>query len=362
MNTTSDADLFTKRVHLVTALGALLGCLVAVLWMIGPYLLALFLGGTAAMLAYPLQRWLRARRGPGVAAAAVTTLVLLLVVAPLTGCAIVAVKQAVAIGRQLSELKELSLREVTAALNRWDAVRMAVGDPGSVDLRLKSAIRTAGHFMSGLVVSLGRGAPDFLLQAALSVIAFFFFLRDGERFMEWILGLNVFDRELQTRLAESFRETAASTVLAGFAAAATQAALISIGFLILGVPGAFLAGGATFVFAWIPALGTLPASLAGSLYLYAQGEPVKMGVMIALALAASFSDNLIRLLVLNGRIGVHPLVGIVAIVGGIKMFGMLGVFIGPIMAATLLALLRTWPVIAGRFGAVISGRDARGRE
>ena len=47
---------------------------------------------------------------------------------------------------------------------------------------------------------------------------------------------------------------------------------------------------------------------------------------------------------------VGPLVGLVAIISGIHMFGILGVFIGPILAAMLLSLLKTWPVIGGRFG------------
>ena len=121
------------------------------------------------------------------------------------------------------------------------------------------------------------------------------------------------------------------------------AVMIASGFLILNVPGAFLAGGLTFIFAWIPVLGTLPASLAGTLYLYAQGETVKMFLMLGLALAAGLVDNVVRPLVLKGRADMHPLVGLVAIIGGIEMFGILGVFIGPIMAAMLLSLLRILP-------------------
>jgi predicted PurR-regulated permease PerM len=327
----------TKRAHLVTFLGALLVCLAVVLWMIGPYLLALFLGGTLAMLAYPSYLWLRARSwGPRSSATAVTFLMLLLVIAPLTGFSILAVRQGIAIGGELAELQEFSPKAITVALSRWQLVRMVIGDPGLVNARLKSTLQAAGQFTSAAVLTLGAGVPAFLLQLTLTLIAFFYFLLDGEN--------------VQAKLVEAFRDTMVSAVLAGLADASSLAAMISAGFLLLDVPGAFLAGGMTFIFAWIPVLGTLPALFAGSLYLYMQGSHIRLALMIVLALATSAVDHMVRPLVLKGRTGLHPLVGLVAIFSGIQMFGILGVFIGPILAAMLLALLRIWPSIGYRFG------------
>lgn len=345
----------TNRAHFVAFMGALLACVAVVLWMVGPYLLSLFLGGTMAMLAYPVQRWFRERRcGPRTAAAAVTALAFLLVVAPLTGFSVMAVRQGIALGREMSELKEFSPRALTAALSRWELVRAAVGDPASIKIKLAGAIQAAGQFTSGSVVRLGKGLPEFMLQMFLASIAFFFFLLDGERFMGWLLGLGVLDRGVQEELVESFRDTMISAVLAGLAAAAAQAALIAAGFLVLGVPGAFLAGGVTFIFAWIPMLGTIPASAAGLLYLYSQGTPVETALMVALALSSGVVDNLVRPFVLKGRADMHPLVGFVSIVGGIQLFGMLGVFIGPVLAALLLALIKIWPSTARGLGIVPS--------
>lgn len=344
-----------KRLHLVTFLGALLACVVVVAWMAGPYLLSLFLGGTMAMLCYPVHQRLREKMGPRASAGAVTGLVLLVVVAPLAGFSFLAVKQGIAVGQEMADLREFSPKAITALLSRSDLVRTAVGDPGEVNARLKSSIKAAGQLTTSAVLKLGKGAPEFLLQLLLVLVAFFFFLVDGERFVEWLLGLGVLDRAVQKRLVESFRDTTVSAVLAGLAAAASQAVLIVIGFLALDVPGAFMAGGLTFVFSWIPMIGTVPASLAGLAYLYVQGAPVRMSLMIALALSAGLIDNVIRPLVLKGRADMHPLVGLVAIIGGIQMFGMLGVFIGPVVAAMLLALLRIWPAVGGRFGLVPTG-------
>ncbi|HBA59499.1 MAG TPA: hypothetical protein DCZ92_01490 [Elusimicrobia bacterium] len=354
----------TRRAHLITFLGALLACVIAVLWMIGPYLLSLFLGATLAMLTYPVYQWFRAKKwGPRLAGSAVTALLLLLVIAPLTGFSILAVKQGITIGQRMTELKEFSPKAITVTLSRWQLVRTLIGDPKQVNAQLKGAIQAAGEFTTAGVLELGKGMPELLLQLILAMIAFFFFLLDGEELVGWTFGLGVFDPTVQKNLAASFRDTTISSVLAGLAAAAAQAALIVVGFLVIGVPGAFLAGGLTFIFAWIPMLGTAPASLAGLIYLYTmQGTPLQIALMIFITLAASVIDNLVRPLVLKGRNDMHPLTGLIAIIGGLQLFGIQGVLIGPILAAMLLSLLKFWPVIRGGLGIGAAAALAPGKE
>jgi predicted PurR-regulated permease PerM len=58
----------------------------------------------------------------------------------------------------------------------------------------------------------------------------------------------------------------------------------------------------------------------------------------------------VRPLILQGRSKMHPLVSLVAIFGGIEMFGLIGIFLGPILAAVLIALLQLWPAVGQRFG------------
>lgn len=351
MHKTAQAQDVTRRAHLVTFLAALAACLAAVLWMAAPYLLSLLLGGTLAMLAFPAYQWLQRRRlGPRLAAGALTGLLLLVVIAPLTAFTITAVKQGIAVSRELGEIKEFSPKALTRALGRWQLVGAVVGGPAEVTAKLTGAIQGAGRFAASAVVRFGKGIPEFLLQLLLGMIAFFFFLLNGVQFIEWLLGLGVFDRSMQGQLVKAFRDATISAVAGGFAAAASQAVLICAGFLVLGIPGAFLAGGLTFIFSWIPVLGTVPALAAGMLYLYVSGTALSMGLLAVIGFLAAVVDNLVQPLVMKGKSGMHPLVGLVAIVSGIQMFGIMGVFVGPILVAMLLSLLRIWPLIKGSLG------------
>jgi predicted PurR-regulated permease PerM len=80
-----------------------------------------------------------------------------------------------------------------------------------------------------------------------------------------------------------------------------------------------------------------------------------MTVLLAVGVVAGASDNVVRAYMLRGQAAMHPLVGLVAVFGGISMFGILGVFIGPILAAMFIALLKLWPELLGRMSAAPAG-------
>jgi predicted PurR-regulated permease PerM len=77
---------------------------------------------------------------------------------------------------------------------------------------------------------------------------------------------------------------------------------------------------------------------------------LKALLMVVVGLMAGLVDNFVRPLILQGRSKMHPLVSLVAIFGGMEMFGILGIFLGPILAAVLIALLQLWPEVGQRFG------------
>lgn len=345
----------TKRARFYVFLTALLLMTAAFLGMIAPYLLSLFFGGLLALMTRPAYDRLRARLpGAKTAAAATVLLTLVLVLGPLAGFSFIAGKQAAEVGRHLSDLPEFSPGRLTRMLGRTPVAR-ALGDPKELKARLREGIQTAGAAVTAAVLSAAKGVPMLLLQLLMTLIAFYFLLIDGPAFVEFSLSRAALDADVRNKLRRTFSEMTRSTVLSGFAAGAAQGAVMLLAYLVLGIPGAFVAGAGTFILAWFPMIGSLPAAAAGVGWLYAQDDMVRMGVMIALGAAAAVADNFVRPLVLKGRGDLHPLVGLVAIVAAVDMFGVLGVFVGPLLAAVLITLLEIWPEVAGRFGVEVEG-------
>lgn len=340
----------TRRAHFYAFTAALLLLSGAFAWMIGPYLLSLFFGGLLALLANPLYERLRlAGTGPKTAAGLTVALVLVVFLGPIAEFGYLAAKQGIVLGRQLSELQELSPGRLTRLLGETRLAR-AAGDPAEINARVKEAIRAGGLGLTTALVSAAKGVPQKVLQFLLALVAFFFLLIDGRALVDFLLTRAVFERDVQDKLRATFADMTRSTVLAGFAAAASQAAVIWLAYVALGVPGAFLAGAGTFLLAWLPIVGSLPAAAAGVAWLFAQDDYARMAAMLAFAAVAGTVDNVVRPFVLQGRSGLHPLLGLVAIIGAIDAFGVMGLFLGPLIAAVLRSLLELWPGVARRFG------------
>ncbi|MBI4352074.1 MAG: AI-2E family transporter [Elusimicrobia bacterium] len=324
-------------------LAVFLSLFLAMVW---PYLVALLMGLLLAILSRPLYDLLSRRGlGPRAAAGFGMTVILLAIIAPLTVFAVTAVKQAIALAAYLADERGAEfIRAAVAAVTALKPVQWVIESPADLQAKGLEFAQSAGAALSRVILVQAAALPDLALKIVISLLAWFFLLFEGEDFLKWLMGRVNMDPGLRRRLADSFRATAASTVWATAAAAAAQALVVMLGFLLLGVPNVFLAGGATFIFAWIPILGSLPVCLAGAVYLYFSGSLFKLALLGLVAVVAGLMDNVVRPIVMKGHGDMHPLLALISIFAGIRMFGILGVIFGPIVAAMLLALLNSWQV------------------
>lgn len=344
------------RSSLFTFLAILFIFLGLTLKMVAPYLMAIVMGGILALLASPAYRYLCAKRfRRGLAAMIVTLSVIVLVVGPTLTFAGLAIRQAITMGRWVAELKGLNLQNIVSRLSEWAPVRALIDNPAELSKVLQEGIQNIGMALTSLLVGLAKNIPDGILQMFLASLACYFFLLDGPTFFRWIYNKIPMDAEIRRKLSGSFRETAISVVWASMAAAGTQALIMFMAFAILRVPAAFLAAGATFIFAWIPILGSTPVWLVGAIYLSFQGSIAKVIAMLVFGIVTGVVDNFVRPIVLKGRGEMHPMISLLAIFGGLQMFGLFGVLLGPILAAIVITLLQVWPIVGRRSGLNIAG-------
>jgi predicted PurR-regulated permease PerM len=321
--------------------------------MIGPFLLAIATGGILALMTKPVFRNLIERGlSPKSASALVTLGIVLLVIVPASICAGLAVKQGITIGRIVTSSENYSFHAIIDKISSWAPVEMIGISPAEVDAKAREWIQSGIKIGTTTVIGIAAYVPNIILQLVLASIACFFLLIDGSGFVRWIGDKIPLDEDVSQRVVESFKNMAIASIWATLTASIAQSIVIFIGYISFGIPGAFLAGGATFVLAWIPVVGSTPVWTIGAFYLYTQDSTSKAIAMVILGLIAGIIDNVIRPIVLKGRSDMHPLISLVAIIGGIGLFGILGVFFGPIVTAVLISLLQIWPAVAARFGLV----------
>ncbi|HYG78397.1 MAG TPA: AI-2E family transporter [Planctomycetota bacterium] len=344
----------TSRLHSASLIAFLLLLVLftaILIAMVAPFTLAVLMGAIFAILTTPVYQKFRDRGlGPRLSAGLVTLGVIAIIIAPLGGFAYSGVKQGRAIFEALSQEDRLSFEAVSQRVSTWPGAETLLGTPEEIESQMRTAVASVSRTATSIVLAIASAIPEKLLQVALSVVSCFFLLIDGRRLVGWAREKIPLESNVRETLINSFRDTAISVIWATLAAAAAQALLMMIAFWALSIPGATLAGGATFIFAWIPVIGSTPVWAAGAIYLYIQGEVAMAVLMVIIGLLISVTDNFIRPMILKGRNDMHALVSLLAIFGGIDQFGIFGVFYGPILAAVVLALFNVWPVIGQRFG------------
>lgn len=199
-----------------------------------------------------------------------------------------------------------------------------------------------------LLVGAGKAIGQSLLQMGFAVFIGFFIYRDGDAlFLRLRNGLAKLAGDLGDKILKTIHHTVAGIVHGIFGTALAQAVVAVIGFLIAGVPGAFLLGAGTFFLSMVP-VG--PPLLWGgaSIWLFDQGS---YGWALFMALWGTFAissiDNILRPYLISRGSSLPLLLIALGVFGGTVAFGFIGIFIGPPILAVGLILLRLWTEEAG---------------
>lgn len=182
-----------------------------------------------------------------------------------------------------------------------------------------------------------------LVKLGFAILSLFFFYRDGHtiltqvsKALEMVIGLRIH------HYLDTISETTRAVVYGVGLTAIAQAVLAGLSYFVAGVPNPMVLTIATFLLALIP-FGTPVSYLGVGLWLFSQGQTMEaIGVVLWGVLIVSSSDNVIRPLVISGATQIPFLLIMFGVLGGIASFGLVGLFIGPVILAVLLAIWREW--------------------
>jgi predicted PurR-regulated permease PerM len=339
-------------------LGLILLSIALVLLIISPFFEAFFL---AAVLAGAFQRprkWLtrHLRRKEGLAAGLIclgTILALLVPLAALTTFLVTQVIQGVSFISTLVQQRGLEglLAYVPGPFKDSAARMMESFQTGSAGLwqtvqeQLASRGTTAAQTVGGVVAATG----SLVFQAVMMLIALFFLLVDGQRLVAWLESVSPLKRGQTTELLTEFRRVTRSVLVSTLATAGVQALAALVGYLITRVPVPVFFATVTFFFALIPAIGAAVVCIAAALLLLATGHPVAAIVLAAWGLlVVGLSDNVIKPLLVKRGLHMHGAIVFFALIGGLSVFGPIGLLLGPLSVAFFLAVLRIYERDYGR--------------
>ncbi len=182
--------------------------------------------------------------------------------------------------------------------------------------------------------------PTFLLKLAIVLFVFFFGMRDAELFGDYIKSLSPFSKTTEKELVKKFKDITSSVIRGYVLVGILQGILTGIGLVVTGVPNSLLLTGIAILVSIIPILGAWLVWLPASLYLiFSQKLFFGIGLFLYGAIFISWVDNIIRPYIVSKKTKIHSAIVLIGMVGGLMVFGMLGLIIGPLILSYLLLLL-----------------------
>jgi predicted PurR-regulated permease PerM len=209
------------------------------------------------------------------------------------------------------------------------------------------------NFRAEILARLQQGSTFFLRQAAgavgnlvgfvvNSVITFFtlfFLFRDGRSVYRRMAVMTPLRPAQVEKLTSEVSRTITASMYGGLAVALVQGILTGSAFWVLGLSSPILWGIAAAIFSFVPFVGSAAIWAPAAIFLIISGHWIKGLILIGWgAGVVGMADNVIRPYVISGQVKFHPLYIFFALLGGVQAFGILGLFIGPVVLAIAQAL------------------------
>jgi predicted PurR-regulated permease PerM len=323
--------------------------IVSSFWVMRPFLMPLIWAAVIVVATWPLFEKLKARLGGrhGLAVAAMAAAILLIIIVPITLAVVTIAGYVGNMSARVSSLSTLSqsappdwVSRIPLAGNkvatRWRELAALSADDRAA--AIAPYVKTAAHWLLAKAGSIGMTMLNFLLTVVIAAILY----ANGMTVRKGILA---FARRLAGRRGEDVAILAGKAVrgvvMGVVLTALIQAALGGAGVFLTGVPAAALLT-AVMLMLCLAQLGPFLVLVPAVIWLYWSGHPVAGTVLLVISLVAGTIDNVVRPFLIRKGADLPILLIFAGVIGGLIAFGIIGLFVGPVMLAVTYTLLKEW--------------------
>ncbi|AHF98163.1 hypothetical protein DESACE_08120 [Desulfurella acetivorans A63] len=212
-------------------------------------------------------------------------------------------------------------------------------------------------FVKDYTANINAQIMDFLTKNAISIFSYtyktitdlifallvsFYIIKDKDKFLNYIESF-IQDKKTFEKLKQTIKLSLKATLIGGVIIALIQGILCAVGFLIVGISGFFIWIGLGAIVSFVPVVGTALLWAPASLYFLITGSYIKgLFLLVWGGVFVGSVDNYIRPLLIGSYMSIHPLVLFFSIMGGIVFFGLIGIFVGPIIVSLADAVLNVY--------------------
>lgn len=319
---------------------------VAFLYLLRPVFIPLFLAIITATLFYPIYEYLLKffRNKSFISSFVATLLVFFVIVLPLTWMAILIFNE---VRDFLTSIDINGLLKTTFSTESYkkhvEPFIQKHNLPIDLPALAKDVISKTLVFIYNLWPKLLERAASFIFGFMVMHFTLFFLFREGRSVLKVVSDLSPFKKEHHQRLIHESRNMIYACVYGYLITALVQGVLAYFGFWIVGVDAPLVFGALTFIMSLVPVLGAASVWIPIAIWLFAKGD-TSWGIFMVIygVILISSIDNFLRPLLMKGRANIHILILFFSLLGGIFLFGPIGILFGPVLAALFSACLRIY--------------------
>lgn len=326
------------------------------LWMVKPFLMTLFLAALSAALVFPLYQYLQAKlkQKQGLAAGLTILILFLVVLLPLMFLLIVVTGEAIDVSQSVTPWVRNSLAEPSQLWLYLEGLPFYQELYPYREMLLENiggAVSFASKFLVSRLSDITLGAVNFLFLLFVFLYSLFFLLIDGKAIVMKILYYLPLEDKDERKMLNRFTSVTLATVKGTFLIGLLQGFLNGLAFALAGIPNAVFWGVFMAVLSIIPSVGSALIWIPAALYLFSQGAIVAgIVLLIFCGVVVGSLDNILRPRLVGKDTELHELMIFFSTLGGLILFGFVGIIIGPIIASLFVTI---WSIYGETFKAYL---------
>jgi predicted PurR-regulated permease PerM len=314
------------------------------LTMVRQFLMAIFMAGLFSAMVNPIHKWLTVRlRGRETIASVITVLgIVFLVLLPLSFLIGVIAAQAVHVGQSVTPWLESFVKEPSTITGYLEKIPYYDEILPYRDMILTKAGQVVGiisNFLIESLTSMTKMTVNALFNVIIMLYVMFYFLTTGDVLLKKILYYMPLAHHDEERLLHRFTSVAGATMKSTLIIGIIQGGLCGFAFYLADIQGAVFWGSVMAVMSVVPAVGTAIIWFPALIVLALGGD--FSGVIILIIICGAVAgnlDNILRPRLVGQDTEMHDLFVLFGTLGGLTMFGILGIIIGPIISALFITI------------------------
>ena len=315
---------------------------IAMLYLFQPFFYPIFWAAIIAVMFAPMYKWLLKKiHHPAITSFVMLSVVLLVLVIPLT------VLSTLIVNQSFEMYQTISNRDISAdisSVGKWVESTPLMPFVDEATENWPQYIATVSEKVTGAILAwsadLTKNSARFMMMLFLLFYTLYYFFKDGERMLKRLMYLSPLGDKYEQMMFDRFNSVTRATMKSTFIIGGIQGFLAGIMFWVVGVQGALIWGVIMTILSVIPAIVSVIVWLPAGIIMLALGN-IWEGVIILTVgtFIISMIDNLLRPPLIGKDVEMHPLLVLFSTLGGIFLFGVSGFVIGPILVSLYLAIM-----------------------